>query len=324
MNAILLAAPCEHDPVHPMLCDLRLLMPLMMACALSLHCTGTAAAETTAPLNFNGEKALELLATQVDYGPRLPGAEGHKKTRELILNTLAENGFTTGVQSFAVTSPLLNKPVTGFNLYGIFPPGKKVKYLLSAHYDTRPYADQDLNPARQKDPVPGANDGASGVAVLLELARVIPSLNLPHGVGLAFFDLEDHGVPTEPSTFCLGSNYMAQNLPPALDFELGINLDMVGDYDLKLPMEGYSLMRVGPEVTKLWQLGNQLYPQVFLLKKGPSVFDDHMPFLMRGRKYIDVIDFEYPAWHTTDDTTDKVSPESLEAVGLTMQRFIQN
>jgi Zn-dependent M28 family amino/carboxypeptidase len=196
--------------------------------------------------------------------------------------------------------------------------------MLSAHFDTRPVADQDKDPDKSAKPVMGANDGASGVAVLLELSRQVPKLNFPKGIALVFFDLEDHGAPTSNDGFCKGSQYMAAHFPPELQFEAGVNLDMVGDSNLRFRQERYSLSRFPDLTTRLWTVGASLYPQVFVQEMGPPVFDDHMPFLKSGKPYIDVIDFEYPSWHTGDDTADKCSAESLQVIGDVMLHFIQN
>lgn len=286
----------------------------------------TVSAVSAQAAKFNGTKAFEHLKAQVDAGPRIPGQSGMEFTRNLIRTTLKNNGFAVGEQKFTVQSPLLGSMVEGINFYGVYPAGAKVKYIISAHYDTRPFADQDPDPAKRSLPVPGANDGASGVAALLELSRVIPTQKLPHGVALVFFDVEDHGVsggPNTAPTFALGSDHMAKNLPAELrGFEVGINLDMIGDKELSLPMEGYSLNRV-PKVTHdLWNKGAELFPETWIKERGPSIYDDHMPFLARNFQYIDVIDFTYEPWHTTADTVDKCSPQSLEKVGLTVQQFI--
>jgi len=277
------------------------------------------------PIGFNGEQAMAYLVKQVEGGPRIPGSPGLDATRKLIKDTLAANGFDVVSQNFNAISPLLNQELQGENIVGIYPKGAKVKFLISAHYDTRPYADQDPDPARRQEPVPGANDGASGVAVLLELSRVLPLANPTHGVGLVFFDIEDHGAPGGPNGFCLGSRHFASNEPTQVKgYQYGINLDMVADAELTLPMEGYSLSKAPKLTFDLWNIGNSLYPSIWIKQRGPSIYDDHMPFLALGKSYIDVIDFDYKAWHTTEDTADKCSAKSLDIVGDTIQSFILN
>lgn len=274
---------------------------------------------------FNGERAMADLVAQVQAGPRIPGSPGLPATRNLIRQTLEQAGFSVQTQNFTTTSPLLGTTIEGENIFGVYPKGTKVKYIISAHYDTRPHADMDPDPARRRDPVPGANDGASGVAVLLELARCLAGSNMSHGVALVFFDVEDHGGAGDSMGFCLGSRYFAQHLPTEIEgFLYGINLDMIGDAELQLPMEGYSLNGAPKLTFDLWRTGNQLYPNVWLKTRGASIYDDHMPFLAQKHDYIDVIDFQYAPWHTTADTPDKCSAKSLEIVGDTVLRFIKN
>jgi len=296
---------------------------LLIAIAQLLGCDSTMAGPADGPA-FNAERSYAYLETQVNSGPRLPHYPGLEKTRDLIKSTLAKNGFQIGTQPFMGTSQLLKQEFQGINIYGIYPKGATVKYLISAHYDTRPVADEDPDPAKKLQPILGANDGASGVAVLLEMSNAIPKLKLPYGIALVFFDLEDHGLAQNDQGFCLGSEYMASHLPPELKFEGGINLDMVGDKDLGLPMEGFSLQAFPDLTQKLWAVGEKLHPGNWQGETGRAITDDHMPFLKRGEPFIDVIDFDYPQWHTTGDTADKCSAKSLGIVGDTMLHFIQN
>jgi hypothetical protein len=294
---------------------------LLLSCGFAVAQTSSTA---TAPTKFDGQRAYQDLLQQCEFGPRLPGTDAHQKTRDYILKVLGENGFATSTQPFEAKSDLLGKTVAGVNLYGTYPKGKPVRYMLSAHYDTRPFADQDKDPDKVNKPVMGANDAASGVAVLLELARHIPQLNQSKATALVFLDLEDHGAPTNNEGFCKGSQYLAAHLPPELQFEAGVNLDMVGDADLRFRQERYSLSRYPDLTTKLWTIGGKLYPEIFVQEMGPPIYDDHIAFQKAGKPYIDVIDFEYPSWHTGDDTADKCSAESLQAIGDVMLQFIQN
>lgn len=289
--------------------------------------TATTSSKTRpdAAMLFNGDRAFQDLVRQVEGGPRIPGSPGLDSTRNLIRSTLEENGWSVYTQDFQATSPLLGYQVEGKNIFGVYPKDKPVKYIISAHYDTRPHADQDPDPAKRMLPVPGANDGASGVAALLELARVLPQTDADAGVALVFFDLEDHGTAGSELGFCLGSRYFAQNLPTQVQgFQYGINLDMIADTNLYLPMEGYSLNRAPKLTFDLWRVGTSMFPTVWTQERGPSIYDDHMPFLALGMQYIDVIDIDYAPWHTTHDTIDKCSPQSLDIVGDVVLQFILN
>lgn len=291
----------------------------VLACLLA---STPALAATASAVGFDGARAYNDLVAQVSFGPRLPESPALEQTRKYILDELGRDGFTTGTQDFQAFAPLINRQIRGRNIYGISGPGT-ARVALSAHYDSRPYADMDKDPSRRKMPVPGANDGASGVAVLLEIARNVRALQPSSPVALIFFDAEDLGFPTDDAGFCLGSRFMAANMPPGLKFEQGINLDMVGDADLQFPMEGNSLRGAPTLVRSVWAIGKEKYPNVFVEKATAPIFDDHIPFLKSGRPFIDIIDFDYSYWHTVDDSADKCSPESLKTIGDVLLDFLK-
>lgn len=295
---------------------------LLASCSFTVNAETTGTAGTAC---FNGERAMADLVAQVEAGPRVPNSPGILATRKLITETLTEAGWEVHTQDFEAFSPLMGSNQSGQNIFAIYPKQTSATYVISAHYDTRPYADMDPDPTKRDQPVPGANDGASGVAALLELGRILPKSQPKASVALVFFDLEDHGTSGKPSGFCLGSRYFASNLPAQVkDFQYGINLDMIADADLSLPMEGYSLSKASKLTFDLWKTGSAFYPQAWKMERGPMIYDDHMPFLAIGKDYIDVIDIRYPAWHTTNDTPDKCSSKSIEIVGDTILRFICN
>jgi hypothetical protein len=286
---------------------------------------GQMPARATELPRFSGERAMADVVKQVQGGPRLPNSAGLQVTRQLITSELAAAGWAVCTQDFEAFSPLLGQTVPGQNIFAIYPKETTATCVISAHYDTRPFADMDPDPARRQEPVPGANDGGSGVAVLLELGRLIPRSQVQGSVALVFFDLEDHGAAGNNNGFCLGSRYFASNLPTQVkDFQWGINLDMVGGTDLKLPMEGFSLSKAPRLTFDLWKVGKAFYPQIWTTERGPMIYDDHMPFLAIGKQYTDVIDIRYPQWHTTTDIPENCSSQSLEAVGDTVLRFILN
>ncbi|MGB2964291.1 MAG: M28 family peptidase [Anaerolineales bacterium] len=258
---------------------------------------------------FNGDRAYEDVILQLSFGPRNPGTEGHDLIQEWIEKQLIKNNWQVTSQELKV------KDKTIINL--IASRGSETSYiLLGAHYDTRIYADQDSDPAKRKLPVPGANDGGSGVAVLLELARILPvDLGLP--VQLVFFDAEDNGN-IEDWDWVLGSRAFVEMIknPP----EAAIIVDMVGDADLNLYQERNSDQIF---VEQIWTQAKKLgYDKVFIPEYKHSMLDDHIPFIEAGIPAVDIIDFDYPYWHTTMDTADKVSPDSLEIVGDTLLAWI--
>jgi len=184
--------------------------------------------------------------------------------------------------------------------------------LVCAHWDSRPTADRDPDPSKRSLPVPGANDGASGSAIVLELARALADNRPPRGVILVLFDGEDYGARVED--MLLGSRYFAQHYQGSA-IEFGVLLDMVGDRSLRIPIEGYSQQRAPQVVTRIWNAATAVGSLAYVNERGPSVQDDHIPLLDAGIPCIDAIDMTYAYWHTTADTPDKCSAASLAAAG---------
>jgi Zn-dependent M28 family amino/carboxypeptidase len=229
----------------------------------------------------------------------------------MIAEGLRDAGWEVEFQEFEYNG------VKGRNVIGRA--GEGPLAIIGAHYDTRPAADNDPDPARRAEPVPGANDGGSGVGVLLELARSLNRERLRHEVWLAFFDAEDNGN-LDGWPFSVGSSYMAQSLQVEPQFVIVV--DMVGDSDQQLYKERNSTPEL---VEQLWQLAAQMgYEAYFIDEYKWSITDDHTPFLARGIPAVDIIDFDYPYWHTVEDTPDKVSAEALERVGRVVQAYLES
>jgi hypothetical protein len=200
------------------------------------------------------------------------------------------------------------------NIVASFNPEKARRVLLCAHWDTRPFADQDPDTALRAEPILGANDGASGVAVLLEIARAISRSEPLLGVDIVLFDGEDGGSPGDQEGFCLGSKHFAR-VKGDYQPEFGILVDMVGDKDLVLYKEAYSARHARELTDSVWSKARQMGLLCFRDSVKHAVYDDHVPLLGAGIRVIDLIDFDYPYWHTTSDTPDKCSPESLQKIG---------
>lgn len=241
-------------------------------------------------------------------GPRYPGSPGWEQVQRYIQNHVTREGWHFEVQPFVASG------ISGRNL--IARAGQGPRILLGAHYDTRRRADRDLE--RPQDPVPGANDGASGVAVLLELARALDRPRLRYEVWLVFFDAEDQGE-LDGLPWIIGSSYFAATLtatPTAM-----ILVDMVGDADPQFYYERHSDPRLRERLWRIaWELG---YREWFIPEPRWALIDDHLPFLERGIPAAAIIDFDYPAWHTTADTLDRISPRTLGAVGQVLERFVE-
>lgn len=257
---------------------------------------------------FNGQRALIDVETQVAFGPRIPGSSGHSQVQEWMRAELQEAGWESRIQS----TERLGHPIQNVIAYR---GDAKPEIIIGAHYDTRLYADHDPDIAKQLDPVPGANDGASGVAILLELARVLPENDIP--VWLVFFDAEDNGR-IEGWDWILGSKAFVEELD--FDPQAVVIVDMIGDADQNIYIEQNSNPTL---VNEIWGVAAELgYQESFIAAPKHSMLDDHTPFLQAGIPAVDIIDFDYPYWHTTLDTVDKVSAESLEVVGRTLQEWI--
>ena len=281
--------------------------------ALTLGLAGLACAEPR--FEVDGARAHRRVVTQVNFGPRSPGTPGHAKMVDWIAAELERAGARVERQRF-IDSTLGTKEEL-VNLIGHFGaprPGSALGPLvLCAHYDSRPFADQDPDPARRKDPVPAANDGGSGVAVLLEIGDLMAKKPAPCPVDLVFLDGEDQGLDEAPDTFCRGSRGYAARLGNPKP-RGAILFDMVGGRDLAIYTEGFSLERAS-NLTQLVQEGaRSVGASHFHAETRHHVIDDHIPLLDAGVPAVDLIDFDYPPWHTTHDLPDQVSPQSLAEV----------
>ena len=284
--------------------------------------------ETPMP-TFDAQNAFKYLVEQCNFGPRNPGSEGHENTKNYILNITKALADSVIIQEFSFESALEKISHQGFNIIARFNPLNKTQILIGAHWDTRPFADRDLNRANINKPILGANDGASGVAILLELSRIFAQHKPKIGVNLVFFDAEDSGISEQNESYCKGSIFFAKNLP-IKNIKEAVILDMVGDKELSLPIERNSLHFNPSLVRQLWDRAKKLNLKAFKGVVGLSIYDDHVPLNQYANiPSIDIIDFRYPNpfknyWHTVDDIPENCSPESLEQVGILMVDYIFN
>lgn len=260
---------------------------------------------------FLGERALADAAYQMQLGPRTPGSQAHEALRVYIAGLLHETGW----QVETPVAELLGHPIHNIIAKRDGAAGGPW-IIIGAHYDSRFFADQDADEASRQLPVPGANDGASGVAVLLELARVLPAE--PNAtIWLAFFDAEDNGG-IAGWDWILGSRVLADSLTAHPDAV--VIVDMIGDADLQIYVERNSDQALAAEI---WAQAAALgHNDVFINEPKYSMLDDHTPFLALGIPAVDLIDFDYAYWHTRQDTLDKLSIESLQAVGETVMAWL--
>ena len=266
---------------------------------------------------FDGEVAYGYVVTQVEFGPRIPNTEAHRRTADWIRERLEATADTVEVQAFTHVT-VDGDTLQLWNFIGRFRPDLAERILYVAHWDTRPRADQSPNLGDQRLPVPGANDGGSGVAVLLGVADALLARPPDVGVDLLFVDGEDYGDFAVGQDVLLGSRHyaatLAENGPRPL---FAVVWDLVGDRNLEIYEEGNSASRAPEVVERVWRIARDElgYDDVFHDEVLYTVTDDHIPLLDAGIRAIDVIDLDYPHWHTTDDTVDKVSAQSLQVVG---------
>jgi glutaminyl-peptide cyclotransferase len=281
----------------------------------------TSAAFAAAP--FDADHAFYYLEAQCAMGPRNPGSTGHAQCLAFLKRELSFWADTVYEQPFEYTSADTHERLDLTNIIARFSPQRKDRVLLCAHWDTRPFADQDRNPENQNTPILGADDGASGVAVLLEIARQLAMKPVNVGVDIVLFDGEDYGRESVIADYLLGSKHFAKNLPdPPPKF--GVLLDMIGQRDLNIPKEAYSVRMAKPIVDKIWAAAAREKATAFVSKDGNPVIDDHLPLMNEGVPTVDLIDFDYPYWHTLDDTPAHCSANSLGQVGRTLMDLLEH
>ena len=278
--------------------------------------------------SFNAKRAFDLLETQCSFGARFPGSPGHlqmKKFMEKFLHPLSDSLY---VMDEEIPHPYNKSTLYLTNYLARYNIEEPYRIMLMAHYDTREFADQDPDPNNQKLPVIGANDGASGVSVLLVLAEILHTLPPLHiGIDLLFVDGEDQGRKGDPNNFGLGTQAFARHVPDPRP-QFAICLDMIADHEQHFPIEHFSLKQAPEVVQAIWALANDLGYLQFENRMGHAVMDDHY-YLYKYAKIpaIDIIDFDYPNseanyWHTVRDIPENCSQESLEAVGTVITQFI--
>jgi len=280
------------------------------------HAAPAIAAPTTL---FDGDKSFEYLKKQVAFGPRVPGTPAQLACRDWIVEIAKLYAPSVELQPFS--GHVGSKMVKMYNIIARFNPTAKKQVVICAHWDSRPTADEDEVYERRKKPITGANDGASGVAVLLELARVLHEKPVEIGVTLLFLDGEDVGPGID--NMLLGAKYWAKNQVPSKP-EWAILLDMIGDADLRVPVEPYSRQQAPQLVDKVYKMADRLgLKDTFPYEESEMITDDHVPMNEAGVKTIDLIDFTYPYWHTQADTVDKCSPKSLYKVGTLVEAVLR-
>lgn len=281
---------------------------------------GARAVPAVVPGPFAGREAQRWIERQCALGPRVPGTRAHADWLRMVRSYFDSLGVPVRAEPFRVPRPPgpavrgQSDTLSLTNLVVSFGPEVQPRLLLGAHWDSRPWADQDPDPAKRGRPVLGANDGASGVAVLLVLARILKENPAPMGVDLAFFDGEDLGRDEMPEEFCLGSQHMASNWTGPLPTWVLV-LDMVGSETLEIGRELYSHAQSPDLLDLIFRVARERGFAEWNWEAQYAVFDDHIPFQRLGVPAVVLIGFNDPVWHTVRDDPSRTSPRSLSRVG---------
>ena len=291
----------------------------VVASALLLACQARAGdgASGRGASEFNGRTSFTYIEKQMSFGPRIPNKPGHRQTGDWLLAELRARADTVIVQDIPHVTRK-GDTLRLRNFFARFRPQATERVLFLAHWDTRPMADHSQNLGQQRLPVPGANDGASGVAVLLGVADALkarPPAN-GGGVDLLFVDGEDYGDFADSNDVLIGSRWFAAHQPAGYQPLFAVLFDMVADKDLQIFQEGQSVAFAPEVVQRVWRVAAERgHERQFVPSVRHTLTDDHVSLQKAGIHAIDVVDFDYPYWHTTEDTIDKVSAESLQIVG---------
>ncbi len=279
------------------------------------------------PPQVDGERAYEYLKRICEIGPRPAGSQANRRQLELVKDHFQKMGAELIEQPFPARHPLSGAPLQLTNLIGRFNPERLERVVIGAHYDTRPHADREVDPNRYALPFIGANDGASGVALEMEIAHHLNGLDTRLGIDLVLFDGEELVFGNRPRAgkYFLGSIEFANRYARRRDqyrYVAGIVLDMVGGRELTIPQEWYSKARAPALVRQLWSVADRLEAKSFKFYEGEPVQDDHLALLDVGIPTVDIIDFNYPFWHKADDLPENCSAESLEEVGRVVTTWL--
>lgn len=298
---------------------LKCILPLIMI----LSCVMACGSLDVEPPLFNADRAFGYLEQQVAFGPRVPGSDASSKCRDYFYRHFTGSGFEVDSQVSSFFDPYSSTEISLVNVIAGYksPHPEAPGIVLMAHYDSRPRAEFAYDTSLASQPIDGANDGASGVAVLMEIANLIADKKPEYNVDLVLSDGEDWGKPGDHDYYLLGSRAFARKGIRG-KYRFGIVIDMIGDRDQKIYREGYSNMYNLDLNDLVWKTAALLGITSFVDSVKYTVLDDHLPLNSGGVPTVDIIDFDYDYWHTEFDTTDKCSPQALANVGRVLAEII--
>ncbi len=304
---------------------MKILTSLIIAFSLISIATLSCNEKSVEAPKFDSSRAFEYLVKQVEFGPRVPGSREWQKCKDYLANHFAELGLKPKLQEFEFFDPYSKTQLPLVNIIASIA-GKSAepeRILLMAHWDSRPRTDFPTRPNISDKPIPGANDGASGVAVLMELANMMVKNRPEHAVDIVLVDGEDWGKSGDNDYYLLGSSEFARRGIRG-KYRFGIVIDMVGDKNQEFYREVFSEAH-HPELNDMiWNAAAELGAISFIDTTRHTVLDDHIPLVTSGVPAVDIIDFDYKWWHTDQDTVDKCSPESLGNIGKVLAHIIYN
>jgi glutaminyl-peptide cyclotransferase len=277
------------------------------------------------PAPFDAKRAMSYLEDLCAIGPRISGTEGMAKQQEMLKKHFEALGAKVELQKFTARQLSQRRPVEMANLIASWHPERERRVILCSHYDTRPIADQEPNPRKWHDPFVSANDGGSGVALLMELAHAMKNLKTEVGVDFVFFDGEEH-VFDKSDRYFFGSDHFATQYRKGngkAKYTAAILLDMIGGKDPHFPIETHSWFQAAELVKEVWNTASELKCPAFQATEGPNVEDDHVALSRGGIAAIDIIDFGYKHWHRLSDTPESCSGDSLEQVARVLSVWLQ-
>jgi hypothetical protein len=279
-------------------------------------------------LPFDARRAMDYLRQLCDIGPRISGSDGMRRQQELLRKHFEKCGAKVRLQEFTARQRSQRDPTPMANLIASWYPNRTRRVILCSHYDTRPHADQEADPRRRREPFVSANDGGSGVALLMEVANHMQDLKADVGVDFVLFDGEEYIFDNRPQgdKYFFGSEHFATEYVrthPKYTYVAAILLDMVGGKEIHFPAEVNSLFNAGELVEEVWKIAREQGCTAFEPRQGPEVLDDHLALNKARIPAIDIIDFSYPHWHKLSDVPENCSGDSMAQVARVLTVWLQ-
>jgi hypothetical protein len=296
-------------------------LPAWHGVVAALALAGAGCGDAAEPPAFSADSVMVHVGRQLSFGPRVPGSAARDSAAVYLAGVLRRAGATVSVQSFEIDDPYSERPLRLFNLTGSFAPGKSPRVLLAAHYDSRPWADQEADTTLWSRPVPAGVDGACASAILLEIARIVGARAPDVGVDVVFFDGEDYGKAGDVAHYLLGSKHFAATLGgyrPAC----AVLLDMVGGAGTRVRREGFSREQAPRLVEWVFGRAAALGLDYFEATDGAPMYDDHVPLLQAGIPTIDLFGYDYAAWHTLRDDASQCDRAKIQQVGVLLRDLV--